>query len=482
MMQEYEFRPNSQPVEVGDGQRARLVVEATRVAFSATGRVTSVNGRPASAETGGDDEARSPDELVVEALGVRSETNPRCETSKEVARVTAGLYRVRNLVPDCDYVIAIQQQQQTAATDAAQRQIPTRHEVRVHDADLTGLDFVMWSGADTVDVSVAVSYKAASFDDNQLSLSQAPPQFVRIKLFETNRPESVLQIQYVPCNSIAYFNELPMATPGDNANALQYSVQVELLMPLYSHQSSSSSSSSSSHHQSQHQPQQQQQLLQQQSVLERVEVTFEANANGGGHKHVSVRLGGDSQQRQLLLDAGGSGGDREREYQTVYFALAPLLIVMLGMALNMHQVQQSLSVVRTSLRNGAAGSLVSSLFGGSVVAGSSRKDASATTATTSAKQRNKQLQQQQQQQQSKANASRASAAANAARLEAAAASGSTTTETSSDSDMSPAPLLKANADAATTNNNNLNDYSASTEDDSDFPAAALVKRKVKKIH
>ena len=481
MMQEYEFRPNSQPVEVGDGQRARLVVEATRVAFSATGRVTSVNGRPASAETGGDDEARSPDELVVEALGVRSETNPRCETSKEVARVTAGLYRVRNLVPDCDYVIAIQQQQQTAATDAAQRQIPTRHEVRVHDADLTGLDFVMWSGADTVDVSVAVSYKAASFDDNQLSLSQAPPQFVRIKLFETNRPESVLQIQYVPCNSIAYFNELPMATPGDNANALQYSVQVELLMPLYSHQSSSSSSSS--HHQSQHQQQQQQQLLQQQSVLERVEVTFEANANGGGHKHVGVRLGGDSQQRQLLLDAGGGGGgDREREYQTVYFALAPLLIVMLGMALNMHQVQQSLSVVRTSLRNGAAGSLVSSLFGGSVVAGSSRKDASATTATTSAKQRNKQLQQQQQQQQSKANASRASAAANAARLEAAAASGSTTTETSSDSDMSPAPLLKANADAATTNNNNLNDYSASTEDDSDFPAAALVKRKVKKIH
>ncbi len=415
----------------------RLIVEAKRVAFSAMGRVTSVNGRPAIGS--------SDDGLEVEAIGARSETNSRCETSKEVARVLSatGAYRVRNLLPDCDYVIKMRTASNaTGLASLAERQIPARHEVHVANADLLALDFVMWSGAENVDVSVAVSYKQVS--PYELDNQPSGVQFVRVKLFDTSRPESVLQTQYVPCNSIAYFNELPVS--GDDDDVLvQYSVQVELLVPF----SQPTSSNPHSHH---HQ-QQQQLLLQQQSVVERSEVTFNADS---AHKHVVVRLGSTANSRRT------AGAEREREYQTVYFALAPALIVLLAIALNMKQVQQNLSVVRASLINAP---VINALFNSRNAVG--RKETSSLS-NSSKSGRNKYAQQQQQQHKALAKAANA-------RQEVAS-----TTETSSDSDDSPAPPL---IEPIPIHNSNANDYSASTEEDSDFPASAvLVKRKVKKIY
>ncbi len=96
MMQEYEFKPNSHPIQITDGYEMNLMIEAKRVAYSCLGKVTTINGQPE-------------DDILVEANAIltTNNRNNECELSKENAKVEMGQFRIRNLKPKCEYLITL---------------------------------------------------------------------------------------------------------------------------------------------------------------------------------------------------------------------------------------------------------------------------------------------------------------------------------------------------------------------------------------
>jgi hypothetical protein len=122
MYQEYEFNPNSHPIQITDGFNMDLVVEADRIAYSCFGRVTSINGRAEG------------DGVLVEAVGLKSDLDVNlehdlCKSSRENAELDVGLgtYRIRNLKPNCVYELNVK----SFKKDFAEQQQPTHNRLKI---------------------------------------------------------------------------------------------------------------------------------------------------------------------------------------------------------------------------------------------------------------------------------------------------------------------------------------------------------------
>ena len=304
MMQEYEFTPNSHPVQITDGYHMNLVIEASRIAYSCFGRVTSINGQT---ERG----------VVIEAVGVASQSNAEleneaCKSSQESSKLDEelGTYRIFNLKPKCAYELRVKQQQVKDEAAKLLKLVPESYAIQVENADVTNKNFVVLEKMDKLDLSIAVSYKPA---DSPAINYKSVNNFVRLRLFKANQPEAVIQTIYAPANTVAYFNGLP------RDRAQQYAVQIDLLL------ASGLSLSSALN-------QQQVAQLQQQPVMQKTELSFYADR---AHKHLQVGFALDG-RKSANLELG------QRQYQNFYFTL-PLFVLVVGLLLNSKLVKGHLN-------------------------------------------------------------------------------------------------------------------------------------------
>ena len=298
MMQEYDFTPNSHPIQITDGFNSNLLVQANRVAFSVFGKVTSINGQ---AQT----------DVAVEAIGLKSSEdeseaeNEICRLSRENAQVDEhqGAYRIRNLRPGCIYELKIQ----TKINNSEPRIIPDKFDLIMGQEDIFDKNFVLVDQMDKMDVSVGFNYKLV---DQVLLKSRKTNNFVRINLFKTNQPNQILQTVYSPTNSIVYLNAL-------NRDNTQYSLTVELLFPSIISVFGTLT-------------QNQINQIQQLPVLDHREISFNTDK---AHRHFNFEFKAEQELNTVdILNL------RQERYQNVYLTL-PLFIILIFLVMNWTKVQ-----------------------------------------------------------------------------------------------------------------------------------------------
>ncbi|CAF0810412.1 unnamed protein product [Brachionus calyciflorus] len=322
MMQEFEFTPNSHPVQITDGFHANLLVEANRVAYSVFGKVTSINGQAES-------------DVTVEAKGLRSVSdesdsdNENCRSSRENSQVDNlyGTYRIRNLKPNCEYELIIQS---GVKKERQFKIIPQKYLLTINNSDVLDRNFVLVDQLERMDVSIGVNYKL----NEQISLKKQLNNFVRVKLFKTSQPDQIIQTVYSVVNSVVYLNSLPR-------DKNQYSVLVELLLP-------STVSVFGALNQAQILQ------LQQQPVVDKTELSFYAD---NSHRHLNLEFNNNQEN-----EASDFFDLKREQYQNVYFTL-PLFIIIVSLVLNYKTVQTFLLNLRSQIsqRGGILNYLASSL-------------------------------------------------------------------------------------------------------------------------
>jgi len=126
LLKEYRFEPSSAEVTVEEGEQATAVFTAKRVAFSAFGRVRSLNGAPEAGLT-----------VTATAAGKAPET---ATTDAD------GEFRVRGLQPGSTYEITVAEASSSGAGGAAlERTEPESRSVTIAATgadDVRGLEFV----------------------------------------------------------------------------------------------------------------------------------------------------------------------------------------------------------------------------------------------------------------------------------------------------------------------------------------------------
>ncbi|XP_022863174.1 nodal modulator 1-like [Olea europaea var. sylvestris] len=139
LLKEYAFSPPAQAIELGSGESREIVFHATRVAYSAIGRVTLLSGQSVEGITV---EARADSKGFYEESGTDS----------------SGSYRLRGLQPDTTYVIKVARK---GELDRAriERASPESVTVKVGHEDIKGLDFVVFEQPETTILSGHVEGK-----------------------------------------------------------------------------------------------------------------------------------------------------------------------------------------------------------------------------------------------------------------------------------------------------------------------------------
>ncbi len=303
MMQEYEFTPNSYPIQITDGYQMNLLVEAKRIAYSCYGKVTSINGQ---VENG----------ALVEAVSTITNNDQNEACVNENAKVDQQMFRIKNLKPGCKYELRVKNLSEKQLSSI----LPEFYEIAVNNEDLQERNFVVLEKLDNFDLSIAISYKKHSVLTPINYKSEN--NYVRVKLFKTIQPDYILQTQYTLANSILYLNSLSR----DNG---QYTTLVELLPPtLFSWTSTSSSLTQAQISQ-----------LNQLQAIQRVEFNFLAE---NLHKHLSVSFDYDKKS-ETSFDL------RQNQYQNVY-STVPLFILVIALVLNWKVVQERLLVLNSLIK------------------------------------------------------------------------------------------------------------------------------------
>lgn len=298
MMQEYEFTPNSHPIRISDGDHTSIKITAERIAYSCLGKVTSINGQ-------------AENNIQIEAVGLYNTANSdadSCAQSQESATIEHGIYHIYNLKPKCEYTLKLKNNK--IEKSIGSRVIPESYDFIVGESDVTDKNFILLDSDKKCDVSLAVSFKAFN-----RQVASPINHYVKVKLFKMDQPDSIIQTQYAPANSIIYFNHL------SRNPAQQYSVHVSLLASTVQYSFTTLT-------------QQQQTQLAQLPVIESMELGFYSDST---HKHLKAKFDLDKRTQEYFDNEHG-----QQQYQNVYMTL-PLFIVIVGILLNSKSVQKQLS-------------------------------------------------------------------------------------------------------------------------------------------
>jgi len=128
VLKEYTFEPKDVAFELADGNDKEVAIVATRVLYSAFGRIVSLNGKPLA-------------NVVVEAQPEKQEQQGKSKASMEETKTDAnGSYRIRGLKPNVKYTIRVK------PTGAAERATPAHLQVsQAQIKDVYGLDFLSFA-------------------------------------------------------------------------------------------------------------------------------------------------------------------------------------------------------------------------------------------------------------------------------------------------------------------------------------------------
>ncbi|XP_037806590.1 nodal modulator 1 isoform X2 [Lucilia sericata] len=143
MLKEFKFEPNSKMIDLKDGETVEIKMIGKRVAYSAFGTVTSLNGEPFA------------------QVNIEATASEKCSHHQEEATTeNNGKYRLRGLNPGCDYTIRVKDA--GVAGNNVDRSIPVQRVVEIANEDVQNVNFLAISPINFVDVTVRVT--AASND------------------------------------------------------------------------------------------------------------------------------------------------------------------------------------------------------------------------------------------------------------------------------------------------------------------------------
>ncbi|XP_043284324.1 nodal modulator 3 isoform X2 [Venturia canescens] len=200
MMKEYRFEPRFKVITVEEGLTVDVKLSGTRVAYSAYGSVTSLNGEP---ERG----------LLVEAQGQSDCSNLQEEATTE----DNGSFRIRGLQPTCIYAIRLKPEAQANAH--IQRVAPSSIAIQP-TADVQGLRLIAFYPISRTDLSIHV-------------VSTQPEHYrnLRVKLCRDDQPESPIHTYKLESHTTKtgsnYNSGYLIHLPPLQANGKKYFVQLE---------------------------------------------------------------------------------------------------------------------------------------------------------------------------------------------------------------------------------------------------------------
>ncbi|KYM94379.1 PREDICTED: nodal modulator 3 [Cyphomyrmex costatus] len=202
MMKEYRFDPPSKMINVVEGATVNVNLFGNRVAYSAYGSITSLNGEP---EVG----------LLVEVQG-----QGNCSSLQEEATTEEnGNFRIRGLQPKCIYAFRLKPNAESNAH--IERTSPSSQLVQPMQ-DIHGLRLIAFHPISRTDVSVHVT-------------STQPEYYrtIKVKLCRENVPDSPVHIskldvqQSTSKNTNAYNAGFLVHFPPLQADGRKYFVQLE---------------------------------------------------------------------------------------------------------------------------------------------------------------------------------------------------------------------------------------------------------------
>ncbi|XP_024012784.1 nodal modulator 1 [Eutrema salsugineum] len=139
LLKEYSFKPSTLAIELGSGESSEAVFEATRVAYSAMGRVALLSGQP---QDGVAIEARSDSKGYYE------------ETTSDIH----GNYRLRGLHPGTTYAIKVSKKN-GSGNNKIERASPDSVSLQIGYEDINGLDFLVFEQPETTILTCHVEGK-----------------------------------------------------------------------------------------------------------------------------------------------------------------------------------------------------------------------------------------------------------------------------------------------------------------------------------
>ncbi|XP_008559484.1 nodal modulator 3 [Microplitis demolitor] len=200
MMKEYRFDPPFKMISVAEGATLRIKLSGNRVAFSAYGVITSLNGE---AESG----------LIVEAQGQGECSNLQEEATTE----ETGSFRIRGLQPTCMYIIRLKSN--IEANAHIQRVSPSSIAVQATE-DITKLRFIAFHPISRTDVSVRV------FSDPEHYRT------LKVKLCREDQPDSPIHTAKIDPQQSSKFTThsnpgFLIHLPSLQSNGRKYFVQLD---------------------------------------------------------------------------------------------------------------------------------------------------------------------------------------------------------------------------------------------------------------
>ncbi|EFN79110.1 nodal modulator 3 isoform X2 [Harpegnathos saltator] len=163
MMKEYRFDPPSKMINVEEGETVKVYLYGNRVAYSAYGSVTSLNGEP---EVG----------LLVEVQG----QGDCSDLQEEATTEENGNFRIRGLQPTCTYVFRLKPNAKVNAH--IQRTSPSSQLVQPVE-DVHGLRLIAFHPISRTDVAVHVT-----------SVQPEHYRTIKVKLCPDDAPDSPVHI------------------------------------------------------------------------------------------------------------------------------------------------------------------------------------------------------------------------------------------------------------------------------------------------
>lgn len=335
MMQEYEFKPSSQVIDVKNGLKLTIGIDAKRVAYSCLGKINTINGLPEG-------------DIIVEAIGydsfnenANSGNNINCKQSQENTKSDpeTGSYRIRGLKPNCKYEIRIKHDNEMAN----RKLIPQKYDVEVKSNDINDVNFILMENfTQTSEISIKFAlFSSKSIEYESNAVNSYFNNFIKLKLFKLNQPDLAIQTFFVPVNTVIYLNRLIR----DNQH---YLLQCDLLAATSIQNPLLSSSNSKSLSQ---QNQQQQQAYQQAPTIDKQEIIFQTDKL---FKHLNVKF--DLDQKKIPTGGGSNFFylNEQQQYQNIYFTLPLFLIVFTLIYFKLNELIDFFKRIRAKLEQNQA--------------------------------------------------------------------------------------------------------------------------------
>ncbi|PSN32990.1 Nodal modulator 1 [Blattella germanica] len=208
MMKEYRFEPPSKMITVDEGATVNVQLNGHRVAYSAYGMVSSLNGEPE-------------DSVVVEAVGQGKCSHYQEESSTEIN----GQFRIRGLQPECEYIVRMKEGPEI--NQHIQRATPVGIPVKANDGDVSGLRLIVFHPLNQMDLTVHVQTTTAEH-----------LRTLRAKLCREDSPDSPVHIMKLDSSngkSSRGLNAAMLVFPSVPADGRGYFLQLESTLSQQTH-------------------------------------------------------------------------------------------------------------------------------------------------------------------------------------------------------------------------------------------------------